>query len=150
MAIVNDKYIFRLNCGVWANINMCFRKKYQLVLPLAWIYQWGRWAEVIYLSLLFGVAHALDHERRKRLYCDILFYYWSWIHIYQTCRASKSLCHGKPLQQQGGRELLQRPFLVLWFCTVSTTILWVQTNLHRLVYQLSFEYRLISKDGEGR
>lgn len=100
---------------------MCFRKKHLLVLPLAWIYQWGKWPKVIYLSVLFGVAHTLGHGRRKRLYCDTSFYYWPWIHIYQTSRASKSLDHGKPLYQQGGKQLMQRPFLALWLCTVSTT-----------------------------
>lgn len=100
---------------------MCFREKYQLVLPLAWIYQWGKWAEVIYLSFIFEVAHALDYGRRKRLYYETWLYYWPWIHICQTSRASKCLDDGKPLNQQGGKQLVQRTFLAPWLCTVSTT-----------------------------
>lgn len=32
----------------------CFRKQYQLVLPLAWIYQWGKQDEAIYLHWTMG------------------------------------------------------------------------------------------------
>ena len=100
---------------------MRFRKKYQLDLPLTWFHQWGRSAEVIYLPLLFGIVHALDHRSRKRLHCDTSFYYWPQVHNCQTSRASRGLDRGKPLHQQGGKQLVQRPFLAPWLCTASAT-----------------------------